>query len=258
LNKREIIDYLDGRTSAPLKPREIPLVTGGIEEEIWLFEGFEAIAFSGGQVFMTIEARNLLGMKGYLVAGSVASDLSEVRLDPVSLTKNPPQMNLGNKSDEALFIADDNLFTLYEANGALNPDPHATRFNRSLQPQGVIPFPRLEYRLTDATAPDAGGRFWVVNVHYYGERALKPQSDPLAEQYGEGATHARAMSVERLVELQYHPDEITFTETPPVQLQLEFEVGTHNWEGLARLDKLGFLLVTDKYPGTLLSFVPYP
>ena len=257
LNKSEIINYLNGRTSAPLKPREIPLVTGGVEDDIWLFEGFEAIAFLGEQVFMTIEARNLLGMKGYLISGRVAPDLSEMRLEPASLVENKPQMNLGNKSDEALLIVQDSILTLYEANGALNSDPHATRFALSLQPQGRIPFPHLEYRLTDATAPDAGGRFWVLNVHYFGERALEPSSDPLAERYGEGATHARSTSVERLVELQYHPNGITFTETPPVQLELVYQVGPRNWEGLALLDGLGFLLVTDKFPGTLLSFVPY-
>jgi hypothetical protein len=258
LHKNEIMDYLSGRISAPLKPQEIPLVTGGIEEMVWLFEGFEAIAFSGEQVFMSIEARNLLGMKGYLISGRIAPDLSEVRLDPSSLTTNKPQMNLGNKSDEALFIAGNEVLTLYEANGALNADPHATRFDLSLQPQGEIPFSPLEYRVTDATSPDADGRFWVLNVYYYGERALKPYTDLLAVQYGEGATHARSTSVERLVELQYNSDGITLTETPPIQLQLALKSGTRNWEGLARLDVLGFLVVTDKYPGTLLGFVSYP
>jgi hypothetical protein len=60
------------------------------------------------------------------------------------------------------------------------------------------------------------------------------------------------------VELQYATDGITLTKTPPIQLQLEFRSAPRNWEGLARLDGLGFLLVTDKFPETLFGFVPYP
>ena len=31
-----------------------------------------------------------------------------------------------------------------------------------------------------------------------------------------------------------------------------------NWEGIARLEGRGFLLVTDQFPDTILAFVPYP
>jgi hypothetical protein len=31
-----------------------------------------------------------------------------------------------------------------------------------------------------------------------------------------------------------------------------------NWEGLAQLEGKGLLLATDKYPTTLLAFIPFP
>jgi hypothetical protein len=39
-------------------------------------------------------------------------------------------------------------------------------------------------------------------------------------------------------------------------LELVSDDDTRNWEGLVRLDDYGFLLATDKYPRTILAFVP--
>jgi hypothetical protein len=33
---------------------------------------------------------------------------------------------------------------------------------------------------------------------------------------------------------------------------------SRNWEGLVLFDQRGFLVATDKYPGTLLGFVEMP
>jgi hypothetical protein len=34
------------------------------------------------------------------------------------------------------------------------------------------------------------------------------------------------------------------------------EEKSRNWEGLARLDKKGFLMIVDEHPRTILAFVP--
>ena len=52
------------------------------------------------------------------------------------------------------------------------------------------------------------------------------------------------------------PMGIVLTETPPIQLELGPE--SRNWEGLVRLEDRGFLLMTDKFPGTILGFVGVP
>ena len=46
------------------------------------------------------------------------------------------------------------------------------------------------------------------------------------------------------------------TDTPPILLRLDASVG-RNWEGIARLGDRGFLIATDKFPETLLGFVPH-
>jgi hypothetical protein len=75
--------------------------------------------------------------------------------------------------------------------------------------------------------------------------------------YGTGPTHAQKPQVERLIELQVKDAGIVLTDRPPIQLQLSSDV-PRNWEGLVRLDDRGFLLATDKFPGTLLGFVALP
>ena len=57
------------------------------------------------------------------------------------------------------------------------------------------------------------------------------------------------------MELRYHMGGVQLTDTPPIQLQLLSD-DLRNWEGIVRLDNLGFLLVTDKFPRTMLGFVP--
>jgi len=132
-------------------------------------------------------------------------------------------------------------------------------FDLQLNPLGTLPFVPLEYRLTDVTSPDAEGRFWAINYFYPGDKGkLNPAADELTDLYPAGPTHAQSEVVERLVEFQYTPAGVVRTDTPPIQLQLLSGGDARNWEGIVRLDERGFLLVTDKYPQTILAFVPLP
>ena len=88
------------------------------------------------------------------------------------------------------------------------------------------------------------GRFWVVNI-------LAP------DQIGLLGSGSDAVPVERLVELQITDAGIVRTDTPVITLDLENQPGGRNWEGVARLDNLGFLLITDSSPRTILGFVPF-
>lgn len=73
--KIDILAFLDGTTSDPLEPIQIPFVAPGLSEQIDDFEGYEAIAFVRDRVFLTIETGRPIG---YLLAGTLASDLSEL------------------------------------------------------------------------------------------------------------------------------------------------------------------------------------
>jgi len=48
------------------------------------------------------------------------------------------------------------------------------------------------------------------------------------------------------------------TTTPAVQLQLLDDEHCRNWEGIVRLGDVGLLLATDRYPETILAYVPLP
>jgi hypothetical protein len=258
LAKSDLLAYLDGTSTEPLEPRPVPFVAPGLAAAVAGFEGYEAIAFHGDQAYLTIEASPPDGMRSYLVSGVCRPDLSELRLDVETLVEIPMLAQSSNKSYESLLLAGGQVLAIYEANGAgLSPDPAAARFDLSLLPAGSLPFPQVEYRITDVTALDEQDRFWAINYFFPGEPELKPVVDPLAARYGQGATHAQAEYVERLLEFQVTESGIQLVDRPPLQLALLPEEA-RNWEGIVRLKGRGFLLVTDKFPETILAFVPGP
>jgi hypothetical protein len=256
LSKADILARLENTASGPLEPRCIPFDSGGLEKRIPGFEGYEAIGFAGDQAYLSVETRQGTG-EGFLVTGRIAPDLSVLKLEASPRASLALPAQVPNAGFETLVVGGELVLALYEANGArVNPSPTAERFDRSLSPSGKLTLPSLEYRLTDGTSLDSEGRFWVLNYSFPGTaHAYDPAPDPLMARYGTGPTHAQKPQVERLIELQVQPTGIVLTERAPVQLQLSGEA-PRNWEGLARLDDRGFLLVTDKFPGTLLGFVP--
>ncbi len=259
LSKAEIIAYLDGSSSGPLIPGQVPFWDGGISSLVDNFEGFEAIAFSNELIFLTIEDRSNESWLGYLISGTTMPDLAEINLNPDTLTPIPAPVDIINKSNEALVVAGENIVSLFEANGqTVNPNPTAHIFERETLIRQQIPMQIVEYRITDATPTDGYGQFWALNIFWPSEFWLFPHDDPIADRYGEGITHAETSSVERLIKLEYSSDGITVVDQPPVLLELADLADTRNWEGLALLDDLGFLIATDEFPETILAFIPYP
>lgn len=261
----EIVAWIRGEIDGPLTPDALPVITNGVPFSIAGYEGFESLAFDqAGKVFLTSEATASWVTAAWLLGGTVADDPSSVTLDPSTMTWIEPQSLTLNHSDEALVLTpDDGLFTLYEVNGAevnTEPTPLAHTFGRDLAARGAIPFPTIEYRITDATPLDADNRFWAINYFFPNDDALATDHDPIAEEYGEGKTHAQRPQVERLLEFEWRENEIVRTDTPPIQLELSLI--SRNWEGIVRLDDgdthLGFLLITDQFPDTILAFVPFP
>ncbi len=257
--RQALLDFIQGKTSQPIQPREIRLISEGLEKKVPQFEGFEAIAFKDERVYLSIEAREGLKMIGYLVSGTINTAADEITLKLDTLTKNPLQRQQSNRSDEAILIADNQVITFFESNGAqANPDSHATVFDLNLQRMGALEFPAVEYRLTDATEMDTSGRFWMMNYFYPGDSDLLPTSDPIREKFGAGATHTQSEAVERLLEFEYSPEGISLSGSAPIPLELLPGDESRNWEGLVRLEDLGFLVVTDKFPSTILGFIAYP
>lgn len=264
LSKAEILAWVRGEVEGALTPGTLPIVTNDLPDRIPGYEGFEAIAFDGqGNVYLTSEATANWVTAAWLIHGEVADDGASVTLDPAPTTWIEPQSLTLNHSDESLVLTpDDGMFTLYEVNGAqvnTEPTPLAHVFGRNLAARGAIAFPTIAYRITDATSLDAENRFWAINYFFPSDVELAVESDPIAEEYGEGDTHANSPQVERLLEFVWLGDRIERTETAPIQLQLSLI--SRNWEGIVRLEdggrQIGFLIITDQFPDTILAFVPY-
>ena len=248
LPKAEIIAFLDGRHTTPLNPIAIPFLAPGLADLIYGFEGFEAIAFSGERAYFTIESHSGAPMVALLTTARISPDLSRMTLDTSTLVVLSPQTLLPNFSDETMFVSEEKAITIYEANGkSINANPVAHRFDPATFSLETIPFPNLEYRITDATDIDAAGRFWVINTFTPKDSWLATDTDPIAEKFGgktsgEETSLVKSGTVERLVELQYTQTGITLAGSPPIQLKLIEGEFLRNWEALARLDERGFLL----------------
>jgi hypothetical protein len=248
-------DYFSGANKDGIEPDLIPFDTGGMEQTLAGFEGFEAIVFNGTNFYVSIEARQADGMMGYLVKGTVASDCSQLVIDPDSLVSIPPQADIGNMSHETLVIYQNNLYVIYEANGVnVNPDPVAHVFDLSLEAHSTIDLPNIEYRITDATEPKESGVFWAINYFFPGDASdLEPAADQIALVYGVGVTHQESDPVERLLAFCIDKYGVQLVDQTPIYLEL-LDDDSRNWEGIVQF-RDGFLLVTDKFPTTILAYV---
>ncbi len=160
-------------------------------------------------------------------------------------------------SEESLFASDQVVGTIYELNGrGVNTFPVVHLFDLGLTPIETASFPNVEFRITDVSELDHDDRFWAINYFFPGTGEVIGTPEP---QGGEGRgdrTQLPWEGIGRLVEFQYAPSGITLTDTAPIQLESLLS-DVHNWEGLARLDDRGFLIVSDEFPDTVLGFVPF-
>ncbi|MFO7655263.1 MAG: hypothetical protein R6X25_15800 [Candidatus Krumholzibacteriia bacterium] len=259
LDRQDILDRIDGISTEPLLPREVLAHAPRLSELVPGYDGLEAAAMQGDRIYLIIETNLGTEAGAFLVAGRVESAFDSMRLDLERIVPVPISARLPNMSFESLVVVDDRLVAIQEANGLfVNPEPGASAFTLDLEPLGRIPGPAVEFRLTDATAADAAGRFWVINYFFPGERELLlPAEDAEVKRFGQGLTHGSCDTVERLLEFRIDESGLVRTPAPPIAFRLRDDLLCRNWEGVARLDDRGFLLITDRYPATLLAFAPF-
>lgn len=261
LTRDEVLAALDTEGAAPLEPHRVECAAPGLARVIRGFDGLEAIGFLGDRFYITVEAKGDTAMAGYLLCGKHDGERGHVHIDMTKLTAIPLGLNLPNIAEESLVVAGERILTFSEANGrGCNPDPRAKIFDAQINYLGSLPFPHIEYRVTDATALDDQGRFWVMNYFFPPEAGkLQVNGDPEVDRFGLPAGQDPRRGVERLLELRLtQDDEIIRTNTPPIYLERAADGACRNWEALVRLDDRGFLVMTDKYPRTMLAFVPNP
>ena len=257
---RQALDAaLSNLERTPIEPFPIPLVNGSDLRNLEGYEGLEAIVFSGSRFYLAVEGRSKGRMLGYLIPGKVLGNLDGLELNMAGAILLPPQTSLMNKAYESLLMRDSQVVAIHELAGKeTNPERHALLFSAELEAVGTLDVPEVEFRITDATRLDLHDRFWAINFHWPGEKRLLTQADAIRQRWGEGDSHQDVEIVERLLEMEIRDGRIELVDRPPVELILLDEVVARNWEGIVRWDDEGLLVVTDRFPTTLLAFVPFP
>ena len=260
IKKAELDSRINGNDTTTIFPEQIKLNTPNYKELVPGFDSFEAIAFRGYEVYLTIEIKFADSMSCLLARGHIDEKTLEITVPEQNLTVIDVPTYVDNMSYESLVIDKDRVIALFEANGdSLIKSPYALSINSSGNDVIKYPLSSINYRIADATRVDKNNRFWVINYFFPGDRkVLKPSNDILASKYGNGPSHSRSKRVERLIEYEIKNGKISLTKSAPIEIELEGEKTSRKWEALARYGNEGFLIATDKYPKphTLLAFLP--
>lgn len=253
--KEKIIAFLNGDDTSPIKPDTFFIHATGLETFNSHGSGYEAIdfGFDDSYSYLAIESNLGFSTSGYLVKGCGGT------LDASTLINIESQSGINNLAEEAIFAFNGRIYSIHEANGKnVNPNPVVHAFHLNLADEITLPFPNIEYRITDATTPDESGKFWVTNYFWEGDSSdLKPAEDELVTKYGIGETNSKEPGIERLIQLEVKEGGIELVDRAPIYLKLNND-GGRNWEGIAKLDDRGLLIITDKFPATILGFVELP
>ena len=257
ISKDVIWASLNSDSPKPIQPNQPAFVTPDYAEIIPGFEGLEAIALDGNNVYITLESKDNQTMKGHLAWGTINPSTLEILIPDENLMELKTPIQVKNMTFESLLIHESNIILFYEVNG-MNLHKQVWQYQVSLDDMAVnkINMDHVEYRITDVSRIDSDNKFWGINYLWSGDhKRVKPAPDALAITFGIGETHAKNKGVERLVELQLVDDKIKHSGKEPIQIQMDSDA-SRNWEGIVRLDDKGFLLATDKYPTMILGFIP--
>ncbi len=251
--------WVDGADRSPITPERVDLDLLDLPNDT-RYQGFEAIAFEGDRAALTVER----GLGDEMSALLVTATLDPVR--GLVLDRNATNLDVPLRSDnhsyEALTRVDNSWLALFEANGvSTSCASQALRVGDTRAAPVVVSVEAIPYRLTDATAVDADRRFWATQYSYrdVGDTAECERTIRAVGCFSEAVDcdprGGTARSVERLIELR--DDGVAVRPTGQV-IRLLREARARNWEGIARLDQRGFVMVTDEWPRTVLGFVPSP
>jgi len=236
-------DFFAGNIES-ITPDEFPFDKPNMNSLVRGYEGFEAIAINGETVYLTIEVSLASGMKSYLISGMI--DENGIVLDEESLVEIPQPTNISNAAHETLVFIDGVPLAIYEQNENANIAKLITESEMV-----DVTIPTIPYRITDATTV-IDNQFYVINYLFSGS-GNKVSDDIVLQNTTQGATHEAKNHVERIVLLEWQDGEIQIVENGIHQLRLTD--AERNWEGIARYAD-GVLIATDKFPDTILSYVP--
>lgn len=255
INRKVLIDYISGYSADPILPDYYSIDLSKFEKFFTLGSGFEGISVNVDTVYLSIESMNNGKTETILLRGEIDLTSKIIILNENSLTKDPTKLFIHNISDESILYYNGDVIPIFEINGKnLNKNPQVSVFDNYLNFKKKIPFPTIEYRITDVTDVDNSGKFWAINYFFPGDdKKLNPAVDELAHNFGIGESHSLYNPVERLIEFKILEEKIILSNKAPIYLKL-MPANSRNWEGIARFED-GFLIATDTFPETIFAFV---
>lgn len=258
LNKSVLLNSISNSESTPLEPDYYSINSNDFEDLFRKGSGFESITINENTAFFTIENMSDGKTETILICGEIDSINKIIELKKESIIKDPADLFIHNISSESILYYNDIIIPIFEVFGKnINNNPKVSVFSQKLEFVKKISFPNIEYRITDVTSVDESGKFWAINYFYPGDnKKLNPAQDEIILRHGLGKSHYIYDPIERLIQFQIKENKIVLTEEPPVYLELKTNSG-RNWEAIAKLDDIGFIIATDTFPETILAFVPY-
>ena len=129
LSKNEIQEHISSKKGS-LKPKKTIFKTPDYSKFILGFDGFEALAFDGNDVYISIEAEQDGMMVGYLAWGSINPNSYEINISEKNIQKVDTPIQIDNLSFESIINHNKRLLLMYEANGSnLRKDPYQLSFS---------------------------------------------------------------------------------------------------------------------------------
>lgn len=216
------------------------------------FEGYEAVVTQGNRIFLTLETTGGI-TPDLLLEGVIDTIHHTITLNSKPLHKLKGQAKIRNAGYESLFIHNNRLISLFEANGQnINPNPHLLSCPLHSGQCNSINIPNIEYRITDTTQPDSAGYFWCINYFWPGDaKRYHPHPSP----HNTLCTHADG-AIEQLLHIKItHEGNLKICQKQCIP---EITKGAStNWEGIAQWDENSMLLISDRFPSTRLVLVHF-
>lgn len=258
IQKEELLDWKEDQ-GRQITSFQIPINDDRVSKTVDGFEGFESLVFIEDRVYLTIESRGGDPMRSFLIKGEVDQRSEEeiyIILDAEQMLELPVQNNVSNASYESITTDGEYLYAIFEQNGIeQNEEPLVLVIDQELNIVNEYPITAGNFRITDASKFDENNEFWVINYFFPGDEHLKVEVDPVSERFGLPESHAYDERIERLIRVRLEHDHFEIIDQPPIYLALLENGEARNWEGLVVFDEIGFLLVTDKFPNSILGLV---
>ncbi|MBT7118337.1 MAG: hypothetical protein HN896_00395, partial [Candidatus Marinimicrobia bacterium] len=113
ISKDEILNALEKKDRIPIEPKQPAFHTPDYSKSIRGFEGLEAIAFNGNNVYITLESKDDETMRGYLAWGTIDPTTKEVTIPNKNLLELETPIQVNNMTFESLLIHNDHVILFY-------------------------------------------------------------------------------------------------------------------------------------------------